>query len=201
MFHSLSSFIEIAGIIAFTVSGIFSAMQKRLDVFGVLMIGLVTAIGGGTIRDLLIGHTPVSWMEDIRITIIILLTGLVSIFFKKYIRSLKITLFLFDSLGLGLFTITGIQAGLDAGLHPAICVMLGTITGCFGGVIRDMLLNEIPVLFHKEIYATACIAGGIVFLLSRMFLDENIAQLLSIGVVCSIRIIAVRKNWSLPPLK
>ncbi|MBC8052196.1 MAG: trimeric intracellular cation channel family protein [Sphingobacteriaceae bacterium] len=201
MIDSVSSLIETTGIIAFTISGVFSAMRKRLDVFGVLIIAFVTAVGGGTLRDMLIGHTPVSWMQNIRIPVIILITGIISILFKKYIRGFKVTLFLFDTLGLGLFTITGIQAGLATQLHPAICLMLGTITGCFGGVIRDMLLNEIPVLFHKEIYATACIAGGIVYLLGISFMGESIAELLSIGTVCSIRIIAVKQKWSLPPVK
>jgi uncharacterized membrane protein YeiH len=201
MINSVSSFIEIAGTIAFTISGIFSAMQKRLDVFGVLMIGFVTAIGGGTIRDILIGHTPVSWMETIHIPLTILLTSVVSILFKTYIHSFRVTLFLFDTLGLGLFTVMGIQTGISTGLHPAICLMLGTITGCFGGVLREMLLNEIPILFHKEIYATACIAGGLVYLVSISFIDRSIAELLSIGLVCGIRIVAVRNNWSFPPLE
>src|SRR5579862_8875579 len=141
---NISSAIEISGTVAFAVSGSFSAMQKRLDVFGVLIMGFVTAIGGGTIRDVLIGDTPVAWMRDYQLPLIILGTVIATILFKKYIKAFKITLFLFDALGLGLFTIIGIQKGLAAGLNPGVCVALGTITGCFGGVIRDILLNNIP---------------------------------------------------------
>src|ERR1700749_90054 len=140
MIIDISPAIEIAGTVAFAVSGSYSAMLKRLDVFGVLIMGFVTAIGGGTIRDVLIGDTPVNWMRDYQLPLVILATVVATVIFKKYIKTLKITLFLFDSLGLGLFTIIGVQKGLAAGLNPGVCVALGTITGCFGGVLRDILL-------------------------------------------------------------
>jgi len=149
--------IEILGTISFAISGSFAAMQKRLDPFGVLIIAFVTSIGGGTVRDLLLGDTPVAWMRDVNYCLLILVTSLLTIFFKTQIKRFKITLFLFDSLGLGLFTLVGVQKGIVFGLSPGICVALGTITGCFGGVIRDTLLNTIPLIFRKEIYATACI--------------------------------------------
>lgn len=197
---SYSFIIEVLGTVAFTISGAFSAMQKRLDWFGVLSIGFVTAIGGGTIRDVLIGNTPVSWMRDMTTPLIILATGLVTIGFKHYVKNFKITLFLFDTLGLGLFTVIGIQKGLAFGLKPGICVILGTITGCFGGVLRDMLLNHIPVLFRKEIYATACIVGGTVYCLALMILPEQVAQSIAIVLICTIRVLAVRFNWKLPSI-
>jgi uncharacterized membrane protein YeiH len=195
---SFPSIIEILGTVAFTVSGAFSAMQKKLDWFGVLSISFVTAIGGGTLRDVLIGNTPVTWMRDMTMPITILIAGLISIGFDRYIKNLKVTLFLFDTLGLGLFTVIGIQKGLAVGLNPAICVALGTITGCFGGVLRDMLLNHIPVLFRKEIYATACIVGGIVYSLAIMVLPEKMAEIIAIIIICTIRILAVRLKWKLP---
>lgn len=191
--------IELLGTVAFTVSGAFSAMQKRLDVFGVLVIAFITAIGGGTLRDILIGYTPVTWMRNINDALIILGTALIAIFFKKYIKNFKTTLFLFDALGLGLFTIIGMQKGLDAGLNPIVCIMLGTITGCFGGVLRDVLLNNIPMIFRrKEIYATACIIGGVLYLGLMQFLDANIARLVAIVCICGIRILAVVYEWKLP---
>jgi uncharacterized membrane protein YeiH len=198
MNDSFSAIIEILGTMAFTVSGAFSAMQKRMDVFGVFVLGFVTAIGGGTLRDVLIGNLPVAWMRDMETPLIILGTTMVTILFKKYVKNLKITLFLFDALGLGLFTIIGVQKGLNANLNPGACIALGTITGCFGGVVRDILINEIPVLFRKEIYATACIAGGGCYLLLLMVTDHIIAQTAAICVVCAIRIIAMRRNWKLP---
>ncbi|MVN89791.1 trimeric intracellular cation channel family protein [Mucilaginibacter aquatilis] len=191
--------IELLGTVAFTISGAFSAMQKRLDVFGVLVIAFVTAIGGGTLRDVLIGYTPVTWMRNMNDALIILGTALAAIFFKKYIKNFKTTLFLFDALGLGLFTIIGMQKGLDAGLNPVVCVMLGTITGCFGGVLRDVLLNNIPTIFRrKELYATACIIGGMLYLSLMQFLDANIARLVAIICICGMRILAVVYGWKLP---
>jgi len=195
---NISSVIEISGTVAFAISGSFSAMQKRLDVFGVLIMGFVTAIGGGTIRDVLIGHTPVGWMRDYQLPLIILGTVIATIFFKKYIKIFKTTLFLFDALGLGLFTIIGIQKGIDAGLNPGVCVALGTITGCFGGVVRDILLNDIPLIFRKEIYATACIIGGTLYMLLIDHLSTDVVEIVAVAVVCAIRIVAVKYELSLP---
>lgn len=198
MIINLSSAVEIAGTVAFAISGSFSAMQKRLDVFGVLIMGFVTAIGGGTIRDVLIGDTPVNWMRDYKLPLIILGTVIATILFKKYIKTFKITLFLFDALGLGLFTIMGIQKGIGAGLNPGVCIALGTITGCFGGVIRDILLNDVPLIFHKEIYATACIVGGSLYMLLISRMDGDVIEILAVTVICTIRIIAVKYKLSLP---
>jgi uncharacterized membrane protein YeiH len=198
MHLSFSTIIEILGTIAFTISGAFSAMQKRLDLFGVLILGFVTAIGGGTLRDVLIGNTPVSWMRDVSTPLIILATAILTICFKRLVKNLKVTLFLFDALGLGLFTVIGVQKGLAANLNPGVCIALGTITGCFGGVLRDMLLNHIPVLFHKEIYATACIAGGISYILLLPVVEPQVAEAISVVLICTIRILAVRNNWRLP---
>jgi uncharacterized membrane protein YeiH len=198
MILDVSTIIEVLGTISFTISGVFSAMQKRLDIMGVIIIGFVTAIGGGTVRDVLIGATPVSWMRNVDIPLVILITAICTIFFKHYIKTFKVTLFLFDALGLGLFTIIGVQKGLSAGLHPAICVALGTITGCFGGVIRDILLNTIPLIFHKEIYASACIIGGAFYLLMLHFIDPAVAKMAAVIVVCGIRIVSVRYKLRLP---
>lgn len=195
---NLSSVIEIAGTVAFAISGSFSAMQKRLDVFGVLIMGFVTAIGGGTVRDVLIGDTPVAWMRDYQLPLIILGTVIATILFKKFIKTFKVTLFLFDALGLGLFTIIGTQKGISAGLNLGICVALGTITGCFGGVIRDILLNDIPLIFRKEIYATACIIGGTLYVLLINHMDADMVKIIAIVVVCAIRIVAVRFKLTLP---
>ncbi|MGX5688260.1 trimeric intracellular cation channel family protein [Arcticibacter tournemirensis] len=195
---SVSYLIELLGVIVFTISGAFSAMQKRFDAFGVLIIGFVTALGGGTIRDVLIGYTPVSWMRTANLPLITLVTGILTIFFKQYIKNLKTTFIIFDAVGLGLFTMIGIQRGVAEGLSPEICIILGTITGSFGGVLRDILLNNIPQIFRKEIYATACIVGGIVYFLLIGTFDKNIARLVTISLICGIRLVAVRYNLSMP---
>ena len=195
---SVTFVIELLGTIAFTISGAFSAMQKRLDAFGVVVIAFITAIGGGTIRDVLIGYTPVSWMRDLNGPILITITAIAAILFKKYIKNFKVTLFLFDAVGLGLFTLIGIQNGVDAGLSHGVCVILGTITGCFGGVLRDILLNNIPLIFRKEIYATACITGGAIYFGLVNLIDPNWAKVIAITFICGIRILAVRYDLKLP---
>ena len=191
--------IEILGTIAFAMSGTFAAMQKRLDPFGVLIIAFVTSVGGGTIRDLLL-NVPVFWMHDMMICTVIFITCIVSMIFKSLEKKFKVTLFLFDSIGLGLFTIVGIQKGMSAELHPLICLTLGTITGCFGGISRDILLNKIPLIFRKEIYATACIVGGGIFitLVKYTSLSYAFVQVFTILLIVAIRTLAVKYQWQIP---
>lgn len=191
--------IETGGTIAFGLSGAFMAMEKRLDPFGVIIITFVTAIGGGTVRDILIGKTPVTWLQDDSTALEILATAIAALLFGKYLKQLSKTMFFFDSLGLGLFTVVGIEKGQEAGLSPLICIALGTTTGCFGGVLRDVLLNNIPLIFRKEIYASACIAGGILYfsLAQTGILLEYITTITIVFIVL-IRVIAVRYKISLP---
>lgn len=199
MQFTTSQTIEILGTIAFAISGSFAAMQRRLDPFGILIIAFVTSIGGGTVRDLLLGDTPVKWMRDVNYCFLILVTSVLTMFFKRGIKKFKITLFLFDSLGLGLFTVLGIQKGIAFGLSPGICIALGTITGCFGGIIRDTLLNTIPLIFRKEIYATACIVGGMLYFALLYFnLKTDVAKVLVIAFIFALRIVVVRYKLSLP---
>ncbi|RZJ88630.1 MAG: trimeric intracellular cation channel family protein [Chryseobacterium sp.] len=191
--------ITICGTIAFAISGAFAAMQKRLDIFGVLIVAFVTSVGGGTLRDLIIGDTPVFWLLNANYSLLIIATSIIAMFFWKKIKRLKIPLFLFDSLGLGFFTVIGMEKGLAFDFGPGICIALGTITGCFGGIARDILLNNIPLIFRKEIYATACIMGGIVFF-TLPLLGASIfwAKIVSVNVVFVIRIVAVKYNLVLP---
>lgn len=197
--ENLNFLIEILGTISFAMSGSFAAMQKRLDPFGVLIIAFVTSVGGGTIRDLLL-DVPVFWMHDLMMCTVIFITCLVSMIFKSVEKKFRVTLFIFDSIGLGLFTIVGIQKGLSAELHPLICLTLGTITGCFGGIIRDILLNRIPLIFRKEIYATACILGGSVFLLLVKYgsFTYIFVQISTILLIVAIRTFAVKYQWQIP---
>ena len=199
MDFNTTEIIEVLGTISFAISGTFAAVQKRLDPFGVLIIAFVTSIGGGTVRDLLLGDTPVAWMRDVNYCLLILVTSILTLFFKHQIKKFKVTLFLFDSLGLGLFTLVGVQKGIVFGLEPGICVALGTITGCFGGIIRDTLLNTIPLIFRKEIYATACIAGGILYFgLLELNLKADIAKIIVITFIVTLRIVVVRYKLALP---
>lgn len=191
--------IDILGTVAFAISGMLVAMEKRLDLFGVLIIAFVTAIGGGTLRDLLIGNTPVAWMRDLTYVSTIFITVVFAILFVKQLKYLRKSLFLFDTIGIGLYTMLGVEKGLEAELLPIMCIFLGTMTACFGGVIRDILCNEIPVIFRKEIYATACIVGGAsYFLLVKLALHETYAYIAAICVVISLRLLAVKFGISLP---
>lgn len=191
--------IDIFGTISFAVSGAFLAMEKKLDPFGVLVLSFVTALGGGTLRDMMIGNLPVSWLTNCTATIVIFCAAIVTMFFGRYLKHLTTTLFLFDALGLGLFTIVGIKLGIDKNFSIGVCITLGTITACFGGVLRDVLLNNIPLLFRKEIYALACITGGLIyFLLRNMKLDADVATILCILLIFVIRVVAVRYQISLP---
>jgi uncharacterized membrane protein YeiH len=191
--------IDILGTAAFAISGVFAAVEKKLDLFGIFIIAFITAMGGGTLRDILIGNLPVSWMLHPEYGLIIFTSAIIAIVFSSYMKHFQKTLLLFDAVGLGFFTILGLHKGLLLGLHPGICIALGTITGCFGGVIRDILLNRIPLIFQKEIYATASIAGGLLyFLLFELNLSGTITDVACILVVVFIRLIAVKNNWSLP---
>lgn len=172
-----------------------------MDPFGILIIAFVTAIGGGTLRDLLIGHVPVSWMIDMTYTYVILGSVIFAVVLRNKINYLRTSLFLFDTIGIGFYTVVGVEKGVAVGLHPIICIALGTISACFGGVIRDILSNEIPVIFRKEIYATACIIGGLVyFALGQLPIDNNWAFVIAVIVVIVIRLLAVKFKISLPSI-
>ncbi len=192
---------DLLGTIAFAISGVMVAMDKRLDLFGVFIVAFVTAVGGGTLRDLLIGNTPVVWMREYVYIVTIILAVVFSIALRERLAYLRKSLFLFDTLGIGLYTMVGIEQGLKAELLPIMCIALGTMTACFGGVIRDILCNEIPVIFHKEIYATACIFGGIsYFLLRNLPIPDQYIYLLAIGIVVVIRLLAVYYKIALPSI-
>lgn len=201
MYTSFLSVIDILGTFAFAVSGAFSAMEKKLDPFGTLIIAFVTAIGGGTLRDVLVGNTPVSWLHNEFSILVIFWSAIAAMLFGSYLKHFTTALALFDALGLGLFTITGLEIGFKYGFSASICVALGTITACFGGVIRDVLLNKLPLIFHREIYALACIVGGSVYyLLYHTALAKDISRILCILLIFAIRIIAVRYKLTLPRL-
>ncbi|MDO1511761.1 trimeric intracellular cation channel family protein [Maribacter confluentis] len=192
--------IDILGTIAFAISGVLVAMEKKLDVFGVLIIAFVTAVGGGTLRDLLIGIRPVGWLNAPIHILVIVLTVILAILFVKQLKYVRKSLFLFDTIGIGLYTMAGVEKGIAADLSPVMCIALGTITACFGGVIRDILCNEIPVIFRKEIYATVCILGGLVYFLLIQFpvISNTIAHSLAILTIIVMRILAVKFKISLP---
>ena len=193
--------LEILGTASFAISGALAALNKRLDVFGVLIITFATAVGGGTIRDVMIGNTPVAWMKDQTAIRTIFISYVLTLLFQRHFKKLPLTLTIFDAIGLGFATIVGLQRGLEAQLSPSICITLGMVTGCFGGVVRDVLLNEIPLVFRKDIYASASLLGGLLyFLLSSWEMVAPLATSLSILSVVLLRLLVVRYGWTLPNL-
>lgn len=193
--------IEILGTIAFAISGIRLAAAKRFDWFGAYVIGLVTAIGGGTLRDLLI-DTDIFWMVTplyLAVTGISLFT--VIVFRQALVKGMR-TLFLFDAIGLALFVVIGIEKTIMAGYGMWVAIVMGIITGSFGGIVRDILIGDVPLFFRKDIYATACLAGGMVYwLVSLLQLNAIFAQAACAITVVGLRIIAFRYHWALPILR
>lgn len=193
--------IDILGTAAFSISGVVAAMEKKLDIFGILILAFITAVGGGTIRDVLIGEMPVTWTTTPVYSVVIFISAVIAMFFHGYIRNYSKVLTFFDALGLGFFTLVGIKKGIAFGYSTGFCIALGTITACFGGMIRDICLNHIPRIFHKEVYATACIFGGLLyFLLARTTLQGDVLDAICIGGIVLLRLIAVQYNWSLPSI-
>ena len=188
--------LDFIGTFAFAISGIRLASAKRFDWFGAYVVGLATAIGGGTIRDVLLGVTP-GWMTNPVYLICTAMALLWVIFFGKHLIHLHNTFFVFDSVGLALFTVVGVGKSIALGYPFWVAIMMGSITGAAGGVIRDVFINEIPLIFRKEIYAMACVVGGVVYWMCHLLgLDSVVTQIIS---GCSI--LAVKYQICLPILK
>jgi len=195
-------FVDLFGTCIFAISGVSTAIQKKFDLVGTLIIGFVTAIGGGTLRDVLIGKFPVGWLNDRNYFMAILIGYLLAYTFKDRVTRYKKSMFIFDTIGIGLFTILGIETALDFHLNIEICLLMGVISASFGGVIRDVLTNEIPLIFRREIYATACLVGGVVYLtMTKLSIYDNFNMLSSILVVILIRYLSVKYKWSLNIMK
>jgi len=189
--------VDFIGTFVFAISGVLLAIDKKLDLFGAIILGMATAIGGGTLRDLMIGSTPVAWITN-EVYLLVILSALpICYFFKNFVQSLRRGMFLFDTIGIGLFTILGLEKTLEAGLSPVIAVLMGVVSAVFGGIIRDVLSNEVPLIFRKEIYAFACLAGGLTYLFTKALLPESLAIIISISTVILIRIMAIKRHWSL----
>ncbi|MBR8535461.1 trimeric intracellular cation channel family protein [Carboxylicivirga sediminis] len=187
------------GTMVFAISGTLTAAQKRLDIFGAIFIGFVTAIGGGTVRDIMLGNLPVSWIQSNNYFFVILAGILITILFKKHVIRLRNTLFLFDTIGIGVFTVLGLEKAMAFGISAPIAVIMGLSSAVVGGIIRDTLTNEVPLIFHKEIYATACITGAIIFLiLHYLHVPEVICESVTVLSIIGIRLWAVKYNITMP---
>lgn len=201
LYSTVMKIIEVLGTFTFVVSGIRQASAKHFDWFGGFVCGIAVAIGGGTVRDVMLGVTPF-WMTSSLYMSCAVLALIFTVVFSRSLKKLDNAWFVFDTLGLGLFTVAGIQKTLECG-HPFwVAIIMGCITGSAGGVMRDVFLNNIPVIFQKEIYATACVAGGFIYWgLALLNLSVTWMAAITFVVVCSIRFLAVKYHITFPTLK
>jgi uncharacterized membrane protein YeiH len=194
--------LDILGTFAFAISGALVAADKKFDLFGVVIIAFVTAVGGGMLRDVLIDAYPINWIGDLNYLWVILFAVFITFLFKSKILPLYKTHFLFDTVGISDFTLLGLQKGLLFELHPIIALIMGMISAVFGGVLRDVLTNKVPLIFEKEIYASACLAGGISYLSVSYFgVSDNYNFMFSASVIIVIRLIAVKYKLQLPKIR
>jgi len=193
--------IEFIGTIAFAISGVRLAAAKEFDWFGALVVGFVTAIGGGTVRDLLLDVTPF-WMLNPIYLICSLIGLLIVIMFSKKLVRLDTPFFIFDTIGLALFVVVGVEKTIQLDFPFWVAIVMGTITGVLGGVLRDVFINEIPLVFRKEIYALACVFGGFVYWLCfRLEFSNVVCEIVTSVAIFVVRVLAVRFQWGLPKMK
>ncbi|WP_422801430.1 trimeric intracellular cation channel family protein [Sphingobacterium sp. Mn56C] len=193
--------IDLLGTMVFAISGAMAAHRQGIDIFGATFIGFVTAIGGGSLRDVFLNIRPV-WVEDGNYLIAIFIGVFISAIANKQLYTLAKTLTLFDAIGIGFFTVVGTQKSLDYGSSNIAAIMLGMFSAAMGGVIRDTLMNETPLILRKEIYASACLSGASLFVVLNHFgLDNAWNAFISASLVVLIRLISVKYNLSLPAVK
>ncbi len=194
--------LDILGTFAFAISGALVAMDKRFDAFGVVIIAFVTAVGGGMLRDILINAHPINWIGDLNYLWVILAGVIITFLFRSKILPLSKTMFVFDTVGIGVFTLLGLQKGLSYDLHPVVALIMGMVSAVFGGVLRDVLTNKIPLIFEKEIYALAYLAGGVTYLVISYFTDNNdVNFIVSASIIIIIRSVSVKYELELPKIK
>ncbi len=196
----LPYYIDLLGTLVFAISGALAASDKNMykDIFGVTFTSFVTAVGGGTLRDMILGVRP-TWVVDGNYLIAITVGVVFAITFKYYIIKNRRAFFLLDTVGIGLYTVVGVQKSLEHGVSPLAAVIMGMFSAVMGGVIRDTLINEIPLIFKKEIYATACLSGAAIFVILKLLqVDDNINSFVSVFAIIFIRVISVKYRWTLP---
>ncbi len=194
-------YFNLFGTLMFAISGALAASDKNMykDLFGISFTAFATAVGGGTLRDITLGNYPISWIADNNILIIITLGIILTLVLKKQLAKIPKILLLFDTVGIAIYTIIGLEKALELNVAPLAAAIMGLFTAVMGGVIRDTLINEIPQIFRKEIYATACLAGALLYLgLRYLQVPNTFLDISSILAIIGIRLAAVKFKWSLP---
>lgn len=193
---------ELIGTVAFAVSGALVAIEKKLDYYGIVLLAIVTAVGGGIIRDIIINLPLPVALSDPTYIVICIVTAAVVIMFYKWVKKIHSLVVIFDAVGLAAFTAIGAEAALNNDVYtPFVVITLALLTGTGGGVIRDMFAREIPFVFKKEVYATASLAGAVAFLISYPYLGEDPAMYICFGATLVIRLVCVKFDWNLAKVK
>lgn len=194
--------LDMVGIVACAIAGTLLAQHKCFDIAGCILVSMVNAIGGGTVRDLVLDRHPLFWMTDLNYVIVITITSLVlQIFFHLY-HKIDNALKLFDAIGLAAFSVIGFKVALNQDMSPLIAIMMGVWTAIIGGLLRDIICNEIPLLLQREIYISASIAGSVTYLLLDYFgVNPGINEFIMLGVIFAVRMLALRFDWHLPSIR
>jgi len=191
--------LDLLGTVAFAASGAWAGIRRDMDLFGVLVLGIVTATGGGTLRDILLGDFPPFCLKDQTYLYLSIAVGLAVFFFNRRLEGLKHPLLYFDAVGLGTFVVIGTGKALSFDMGFLGAVMMGVMTATAGGVVRDVLSNRVPLILCKEIYASACLAGGtLLAILHHTPIPPSLAALTAAMAVIVLRLLAIRRNWALP---
>jgi uncharacterized membrane protein YeiH len=192
--------LDLFGVAVFAVSGALTAGRKSMDLFGVIVIAVITAIGGGTVRDLLLDERPIFWIENPTYLLVILAAAGATLAYGRFFTPPRASLLVADAFGLAVFTFIGAQTAHAAGAPSIIVVLMGTITGAAGGIMRDVLCAEVPLILRREVYATASIAGGAVYvLLEEIGTGRPLVAILCVGTVFILRLAAIRLDLHVPP--
>lgn len=198
LIDTLLHWLDVMGTVVFAITGLLAASRKQLDLFGAIIIAMVTAIGGGTLRDLIL-DVPVFWLHQPIYIYLVVVSALAMFVYVRFFTAPVRLLLVLDALGLAAFTIIGVQKSYALGLDDAIVIMTGIMTGVVGGMIRDILVGEVPLILRREIYATASFVGASVWLLLRpLFEDATLPTLVALLTVVVLRLAAIYRNYSLP---
>ena len=191
--------LDLLGVAVFAVSGALAAGRKSMDLFGVVVVAVITAVGGGTVRDLLLDRRPIFWIEDPTYLLVCVLAAGATLAYTRFFRPPGGSLLVADAFGLAVFTFIGAGAAHDAGVPASIVVLMGTVTGVAGGIMRDVLCTEVPLILRREIYATAAIAGAVVFVvLTSLGAPPPTVAIPTVATVFGLRLTAIRLNLHIP---
>lgn len=192
---------NLIAVFVFAISASLSAIKKKFDLFGITFVAFITSVGGGTVRDILLGDFPVSWMKNGNFAYSIISGVLISFVFTSKLSKLKKTFFWFDTIGIGVATVIGTHKAIEFGMNAPLCILFGVLSAIFGGIIRDTLCNEVPLVFRKEIYATACFIGSVsYFILYKLNVNINVIMPITILLTIGIRYFSIKYKLKLPDL-